>query len=230
MELIYLILPILGAFILLFIVCCCGSKVKMLFHIPKEIVTGGYRIAADRDVEEDPARLALTTPPMRDRRTSMRHHSPFEADDAGQVFSEDISKISERLLHPEPTTLAPRLSERDSGVYSVCDHSLNCVSTQGTPCPKTKFSGHFHNEESQLRTDDAGSCVLSVRSRTCSGDTHNTGSIQEIEYEMEDAGICIIHVPLETDETDCDQEQSVHLPDGSEDVSHHHEETENCSH
>ena len=37
MELLYLLLPITGAFILLFSVCCCGRKLKKVLHIPKEV-------------------------------------------------------------------------------------------------------------------------------------------------------------------------------------------------
>ena len=40
MDILYLLLPIIGAFLLLFLVCCFGRKVKEMLHIPKELVLG----------------------------------------------------------------------------------------------------------------------------------------------------------------------------------------------
>ena len=44
MELLYLLLPIIGAFILLFSVCCCKRTLKKMLHIPKVVVMGSYAV------------------------------------------------------------------------------------------------------------------------------------------------------------------------------------------
>lgn len=40
METIYLLLPIIGAFVFLFLGCCFGRKMKEMLHIPKEVILG----------------------------------------------------------------------------------------------------------------------------------------------------------------------------------------------
>ena len=250
MELVYLILPIVGAFLLLFIVCCCGKKVKELFHIPKEVVTGGYRIAAthDRDLEATPQPGPSQVPLVALPRP--------ESDSFEDITISEITEPSSSGL----SRTGQLQSERDSGVYSVCDS--NVVPGPSTGQPSTSYSrqrlqssdsqrveleqrqrwksggesqradeqrrrwksgecAHAQKQrwmsgESQSfeehrrrwksgepRPEDSGACIISVRSRTCSGDTSNTDPVFEPEYEVEGAGICILHVsPADVAEVD----------------------------
>lgn len=188
MEFIYLILPIAGAFILLFVVCCCGPKVKQLFHIPKEVVTGGYRIASRHDDSE------LPPPPVA---FEMEEELPTVTQ---PVFSDEITELDSGITLQRPIRGARSFSERDSGVYSAYESSVTGVSHQGTPYSGRSKSRNWSGDSQRL--DDSGSCIVSIRSRTCSGDTTtNTTNPGIPEYETEDAGVCIIHKPSVVTET-----------------------------
>jgi hypothetical protein len=84
MELFYLLLPFIGAFLLLFSVCCCGKKLKRMLHIPKEVVIGSYaatRLGADSDdsdTSSDEESNSEDEELNRERRGNTNTISPFD--------------------------------------------------------------------------------------------------------------------------------------------------------
>ena len=78
MELLYLLLPIIGAFLLLFSVCCCGKTLKKMLHIPKEVVLSRYAVM------------------------QMQHHSATSSDSSEDSSSSDAEEEEPPNLQEEP--------------------------------------------------------------------------------------------------------------------------------
>ena len=144
MELLYLLLPIIGAFIMLFAVCFCGKKVKELLHIPKEVAIGRHTYQFEMSRRDAPnrqetQRQSLGT--LNIRNTSFRQQKSqagmirngefTEIDETASTSMEyglhDISQISEQemmhlLLTNEHDCTNRRRMFEDSGV-------MDCMSS-----------------------------------------------------------------------------------------------------
>ena len=211
MELIHLILPIVGAFLLLFIVCCCGKKVKEVLHIPKEVVMGRYVLSAQlRESRQNRNQYELAP----QSRTSDQMVVDIEStscvqEDLPKVgaasFEEDCSEFSEITeikmdTTPNVSHTRCRMSERDSGVYSLLNNSVGSVSTQ---------SGRRQHHSSSSATSDSG--LHQERMRHCSSrsetsvivNVRKASSNNDEEFTIEDAGVCIIHQPTPAEIYSC---------------------------
>lgn len=98
MDLLYLLLPIIGAFVMLFTVCCCGKKVKELLHMPKEIALG--RPVREFELQDRPV------PDTRQVARESRQRCPSGGSQLNQQHSQDTLTIADcdtqPLVHQSP--------------------------------------------------------------------------------------------------------------------------------
>lgn len=91
MDILYLLLPIIGAFILLFLVCCFGRKVKDMLHFPKELVLGRHFPG-----------LASSTTSSRSSLSDFGHYDrgrTDDVDDEGPTIIVNVSSEHQRVLN-----------------------------------------------------------------------------------------------------------------------------------